>query len=73
MVTVKKRRMVSLPDEVDLILEILSKRDNVPPATKAAYLIQMAIEMDEDQVWDQRATARDTPGAKYFSHEDAWA
>jgi hypothetical protein len=73
MVTVKKRRIVSLPDEVDLILEILAKRDNVPPATKAAYLIQMAIEMDEDQLWDQRATARDTSGVKYFSHEDAWA
>lgn len=64
--------MVSLPDDVDSALEHLAERDGVPPATKAAYLIQIAIEVDEDAVWDKIASDRDNKNTKFVSHEDAW-
>lgn len=73
MATTKKRRMVSLPDDVDAALEHLADRDGMPPATKAAYLIQLAIELDEDMVWDEIASGRDTEDTKFVSHDEAWA
>ena len=73
MATTKKRRMVSLSDEVDAALKQLALRDGVPPSTKAAYLIQLAIETDEDIVWDKIASKRDNKNTKYVSHDDAWA
>lgn len=72
MATTKKRRMVSLPDDVDAALEHLADRDGMPPATKAAYLIQVAIELDEDIVWDEIASKRDNKNTTFVSHDDAW-
>ncbi|MFT7184519.1 MAG: hypothetical protein ACI9QC_000863 [Oceanicoccus sp.] len=73
MATTKKRRMVSLPDDVDSALEHLAARDGIPPATKAASLIQLAIEIDEDMVWDRIASERDNEKTKFVSHDEAWA
>lgn len=73
MATAKKRRMVSLADDVDSVLEHLAARDGVPPATKAAELIQIAIEIDEDDVWEAIVNRRDTKDAKFISHDEAWS
>lgn len=73
MATTKKRIMVSLPDDVDSALVYLAERDGMPPATKAVNLIQLAIELDEDAVWDEIASGRDGKDTKFVSHEDAWA
>ena len=73
MATTKKRRMVSLSDEVDVTLQHLAKRDDVPPSTKAAELIQLAIEIDEDEVWEEIVNSRDTKDAKFISHDEAWS
>lgn len=73
MATLKKRRMVSLPDDVDAALEQLARRDGVPSATKASYLIQLAIEIDEDAVWDEIASKRDRKDTRFISHDQAWA
>lgn len=51
----------------------LARRDRVPQATKAARLLETAIELEEDQVWDTLARERDSKGAKFVSHENAWS
>ncbi|MBU0667617.1 hypothetical protein KJ951_01460 [Patescibacteria group bacterium] len=73
MATSKKRINISLPDEVDVALKKLAARDNVPQATEAIHLIKIALEIDEDEVWNDLASRRDKKGAKFISHKDAWA
>lgn len=73
MSTLKKRVSISLSAPVEDILAKLARRDEVPQATKAAELIRMAIEMEEDQFFDLIASKRDEKGAKFASHKKAWA
>jgi len=73
MATSKKRINISLPDDVELALKELAERDNVPQATKAIHLIKVALEIDEDEVWNALAEKRDTKKTKFISHKDAWA
>lgn len=72
MPTAKKRINVSLDKETEEILRELSERDDVPQATKAMHLIKLAIEIDEDEVFNKVAEKRDTGDAKFVSHDDAW-
>ena len=55
------------------ILSKLAKRDDVPQATKAAELIRIGIEIEEDQVFDAIASERDIENVKFVSHKKAWA
>ena len=73
MATTKKRIVVSLPKTVDKALKVLAKRDQVPHATKAVHLLQLALEIEEDQVWNEIAQERDKRGAKFVSHDKAWS
>mgnify|MGYP001611051995 FL=1 len=50
----------------------LARRESIPQATKAARLLETALEIEEDQVWDVIAQRRDTKNARYFSHKKAW-
>ena len=43
------------------------QRDEVPQATKAAELIRLALETEEDQVFDLIASKRDTEKVKFVS------
>ncbi len=72
MPTLKSRINISLPDEVKEILEKLAKRDRIPEATKAARLLEVAIEMEEDLFWNEIAEERDKKQAKFISHSNAW-
>ncbi len=72
MPTSKKRINISLPKDIEKSLKYLSERDDEPQATKAIKLIRIAIEIDEDEVFDKLATKRDTKKAKFISHKDAW-
>jgi len=72
MSTDKRRINVTLNHTVDRVLEKVARRDGVPLATKAAELLQFALEVEEDQVWDALASARDRKGARFVSHQDAW-
>lgn len=72
MTSKKKRTNLSLADDLDQALEFLAKRDSLPKATKAAELLKIAIEIEEDEVWDRLAAARDKKGAKFIDHKDAW-
>ena len=73
MPTAKKRLNMSLPEDVEQALAKLSKRDDVPQATKALYLLRIALEIEEDDVWNAIAEKRDVKDATFLSHEKAWA
>ncbi|MBT4936413.1 hypothetical protein HON22_00695 [Candidatus Peregrinibacteria bacterium] len=72
MPTTKKRVNVSIPENIENVLLKLSQRDGVPVATKAASLIQLAIEIDEDIAANDIAEQRDKKAAVCVSHNDAW-
>lgn len=73
MTTIKKRINLSIGSDVEKMLGMLAKRDSVPQATKAAELLRVALELEEDQVWATVAGTRDKKGAHFVSHEKAWA
>ena len=72
MSTTKTRINITLPDEVRNALAKLAQRDRVPQATKAAKLLEAALELEEDRVWDTLAKRRDVKKARYTSHDRAW-
>jgi len=64
---------VSLSATLESILAKLAKRDQVPQATKAAELIRIGVEIEEDEYFDIIASERDTGKVKFVSHKKAWA
>ena len=72
MPTTKRRLNISLSSETDLMVRQLAKRDYVPEATKVSQLLEVALEIDEDAVWDAVAAKRDKKNAKFLSHKKAW-
>ena len=73
MPTTKTRINISLPKDIETILDKLAKRDDVPKATKALQLIKLAMEIEEDELWDRMVSERDKKNAKFLSHKKAWA
>ena len=73
MPTTKKRIIITISKPVERALELLAKRDQVPQATKAGNLLETALELEEDRIWDQVAAMRDTKNARFVSHKRAWA
>jgi hypothetical protein len=73
MATTKKRVNISVSKAVEDALGKLARRDEVPEATKAAELLRLAIELEEDKALDGIASERDTKKAKFVSHKKAWA
>jgi len=73
MPTLKTRINVTLPKDIEAMLKKLAKRDDVPQSTKALELIKMALEIEEDELWDTLAAKRDTPRATFLSHDEAWS
>jgi len=72
MATSKKRINISLPRDLEAALFMLAERDDVPPATKAIHLLQIAVETDEDDVLNTIASERDKKGAKFLDHDEVW-
>lgn len=71
--TSKKRLNITLSPELNDALTSLAARDNVPQATKAAELLLVAIDLQEDILLGSIASKRDTRAAEFISHEEAWA
>ena len=71
-VKMKKRINISVSADINRILMQLAKRDDVPVAAKTLELIKKAIEAEEDRIFDALANKRNTPNARYFSHDEAW-
>ncbi len=72
MPTTKSRLNISVSDEMKIALKKLAMRDRIPEATKAARLIEIALEIEEDQIWGALAAKRDTKKARFLSHGHAW-
>ena len=73
MPTQKRRLNISLPQDIDRALVTIAQRDNVPQATKAIELLEHALEIEEDVIWDSIAKKRDTKKTKFLSHSNAWS
>ena len=72
MPTDKKRLNITLSKEVEEALSFVAKRDKVPEATKAASLLSLALEIEEDAMFDAVAQKRDTKKSVFVDHNDAW-
>ena len=55
------------------MLSRVAKRDKIPQATKAVYLLGVALEIEEDIVLDKIAAERDTKRTHFLNHKQAWA
>ncbi len=73
MPTKKKRINITLPNYVALFLKKISLRDDVPQATKAAELLERAMELEEDAFFSQIALKRDKKNARFLSHDAFWS
>ena len=73
MPTAKARINISVPDDIGRALAKLAKRDRMPKATTAARLIAVALEIEEDTIWDEIARKRDQNGSRFIPHKKAWA
>ena len=65
----KKRFHVSLSQEEQEILILLSQKDNVPMATKAAELLKESLELHEDEVLLERLEARKTKNIEWVEYD----
>lgn len=54
------------------MLRKLAKRDHIPEATKAARLLETALELEEDYLWNMLAETRDHKQARFIPHARAW-
>jgi len=73
MPTAKTRINVSLSDELNSALKRLASRDQIPTATKAERLLEVALEIEEDEVWNRIASVREKiKNARYVTHNQAW-
>lgn len=44
----------------------------MPTATKAEHLLEIALELEEDQVWNQIASQRNKVKVKFVDHKTAF-
>ena len=72
MSTTKQRINISVSDIEANFLTALAQRDQMPRATKVRQLMQQALEIEEDAYLAKIAEERDTPDAKYVSHDKFW-
>ena len=63
---------MSLPADIEEAIAILAKRDAMPEATKALHLITIALELEEDDLWNAIAEKRDIKSATFIDHDSVW-
>lgn len=72
MSTAKSRINISIPDDLKKVLISISKRDQMPAATKAVRLMEIGMEVEEDDMWDKIAADRDNKNSTFHSHTEAF-
>ncbi|PIS13713.1 MAG: hypothetical protein COT67_00365 [Candidatus Tagabacteria bacterium CG09_land_8_20_14_0_10_41_14] len=72
MATTKKRLNITLLPEVESAVRRSAQRDKMAKATKASQLLQIALETEEEIIWDKIAATRDNKKAKFIPHKKAW-
>lgn len=72
MPTIKKRINISISSDLDKALSAVARRDHVPEATKAAELLRLGLEVEEDILLEYVATERLRTAKKFLSHKEVW-
>lgn len=72
MPTTKKRLNITLGSDLEDAIIQVAKRDNVPTATKAAELLEIALLIEEDMAWNILAKGREKEKGAYITHDKAW-
>jgi hypothetical protein len=72
MATLKRRINISADKDVESSLVSAAKRDGVPVATKAAELLRLALEIEEDLALAAVAEQRMKYKGKGIPHKLAW-
>ena len=73
MATAKTRINISVSKRVRDDLRALAKRDQEPLATKAARLIEEALELEEDRALSALAEERlKSHKGRWISHDEVW-
>lgn len=72
MATSKTRINITADADVEAVLRKLAKRERVPMATKAAELLRLAIELEEDFALAEAADGRLKKSRRFISHAEAW-
>ncbi len=65
----KKRLNITLSTDMRNFLNEISKRDKIPVATKAASLLEFALDIEEDYFLNKLAIKRDKNGGKEIPFE----
>ncbi|MEI8230625.1 MAG: hypothetical protein WCG83_05850 [Candidatus Peregrinibacteria bacterium] len=73
MPTKKRRLNITLNKDTALYLKQISIRDDIPEATKAAEMVEMAMAFEEDAFFSKRAEAIDKKTKRWISHEKFWS
>ena len=60
---------MTLSKSTDKFLSAIAKRDNVPAATKAAELLDLALEIEEDRIFGDVAALRLKTNKKWIPLE----
>ena len=73
MSTTKQRINITADIATEAALKRAAKRDGVPVATKAAELVMIGLDLEEDIAWSTLADERAlTPKEEYIPHDQAW-
>ena len=73
MATTKKRINITANADIEEILTRSARRDKLPVTTKAAHLLRLALELEEDLALSALANERLVMKSRYLSHEQAWS
>lgn len=75
MATAKRRLNITLPANLDAVIQMLAERDGMPDAAKAVQLIEMGIELSdsEDTYLSHIGDERAVQNVQYVSDEQAWS
>lgn len=73
MPTNKKRINITLSKDAAVFLYRIALRDEVPQATKAAELLELALELEEDAYFSALTEKRIKPNGRFLSHKDFWS
>jgi hypothetical protein len=73
MATTKRRLNITLSPEVDALISLIAKRDQVPEATKVSELLSISLALEEDKAFSMLAEERlGEKNIKRLSHNDVW-
>lgn len=72
MPTLKRRINITTDSEIESALLKAARRDRMPLAAKAADLLRLGLEIEEDLAFAKLADFRMSQKVKFVSHDRAW-